>query len=87
MDISTVGFLYIKHKLAPAPRMVFWGNGMGKPIHDFLGEIIGYEWKVDEGRSFKQAWQAVYDRLQQGKTAMIGLLLSLRLFKWEASTA
>ena len=74
MDVSTIGFLYIKQKLAPAPRMVFWGTGMGKPIHTFLSEIIGYQWEAHEGSSFQQAWQTVANQLQLGKTVIIGLL-------------
>ena len=67
MDVSTIGFQYIKQKLAPSPCMVFWGNGMGKPIHRFLGDLIGYPWKMQEGGSFKQAWHTVYERVRQGK--------------------
>jgi hypothetical protein len=74
MDVSTIGFLYIKQKMAPAPRMVFWGTGMGKPIHTFLSDIIGYQWQMHEGGSFQQAWNAVANQIRQGKTAMIGLL-------------
>jgi hypothetical protein len=44
MLLSMYGFSYIQQKRAPAPRMVFWGAGAGRPQHEFLADVIGYQW-------------------------------------------
>jgi len=69
-----IGFTYIKQKRAPAPRMVFWGAGMGKPLYQFLSEIIGYQWTYSEGKGFKTAFQMAKDSIDRGVPAMLGLL-------------
>jgi hypothetical protein len=74
MDVSNIGFHYLRHSLAPAPRMVMWGTGMGKGQHAFLSEIIGYTWTCHEGGSFDTAWRDVLAQLAQGKPVIIGLL-------------
>ena len=74
MDLSTIGFLYIRNKLAPVPRMLFWGSGMGKAQHEFLAEIIGYRWAYHEGGTFKNAWQNVLAQVHQGQPVIFGLL-------------
>ncbi|MBI9052128.1 MAG: DUF4872 domain-containing protein [Anaerolineaceae bacterium] len=74
MDLSNIGFMYIRHSLAPAPRMINWGNGMGKAQYEFLADVIGYQWTTHAGGSFKNAWKAVLAELQQGNPAIIGLL-------------
>jgi hypothetical protein len=43
MDLATIGFTYIKQKNAPAPRMVFWGRGMGKPLFNFLADVMKFK--------------------------------------------
>ncbi len=74
MDVSNIGFHYLCHSLAPAPRMVMWGTGMGKGQHEFLSEIIGYTWTCHEGGSFEAAWKSVLAQLALGKPVIIGLL-------------
>jgi hypothetical protein len=74
MDVSNIGFHYLRHSLAPAPRMVMWGTGMGKSQHEFLSEIIGYSWTCHEGGSFEAAWKGVLVQLALGKPVIIGLL-------------
>lgn len=74
MDLSTIGFTYIKQKNAPAPRMVFWGSGMGKPLFDFLSDVIGFDCYCLEDRAFSTAWKTARDYLTNGTPVMLGLL-------------
>lgn len=74
MDLSSIGFIYIRQKRAPAPRMVFWGNGMGRAQHEFLSDLIGYRYTCQEGKSFKTAWQTAKSSLAEGTPVIIGLL-------------
>jgi hypothetical protein len=74
MDLSMIGFTYIKHKLAPTPRMVFWGNTTGQPQHELLADIIGYQWRYSEGRSFSTAWKQACESIDTGIPVIMGLL-------------
>ncbi|MBA4385081.1 MAG: hypothetical protein C0410_10125 [Anaerolinea sp.] len=74
MDLSNIGFTYIRHKLAPAPRMITWGNGVGKAQYQFLADIIGYHWECHEGGGFNSAWQGVLTLIQKGTPVIIGVL-------------
>jgi len=74
MDLGTIGFIYIKQKNAPAPRMVFWGSGMGKPLFESLSDIVGFEWFCLEDKAFQTAWQSALESLQQGTPVILGLL-------------
>lgn len=74
MDLSSIGFLYLKQKRAPAPRMVSWGNGMGKAQYDFLADIVGYQWACSENKSFRTAWQAAKESVGRGTPVIMGLL-------------
>jgi hypothetical protein len=74
MDLSMLGFMYLRAKLAPTPRMVFWGSGTGKAIHEFLADVVGYRWQMSEGLAFKRAWQIALDSLAQGRPVILGLL-------------
>lgn len=74
MDLATIGFTYIKQKNAPAPRMVFWGNGMGKPLFNFLADVIGFEWSFTENKSFRSAWQSAQNSLESGLPVILGQL-------------
>ncbi len=74
MDLSMMGFLYIRQKNAPTPRMVFWGNGTGRPQHELLGDIIGYRWNFYENQSFSVAWNHVREAIDQGYPVILGLV-------------
>ena len=74
MDLATIGFTYITQKNAPAPRMVFWGSGMGKPLFNFLSDVMGFEWICMEDRSFRSAWQSALASLEAGVPVTLGLL-------------
>ena len=74
MDLSMIGFTYIRHKLAPTPRMVFWGNMTGRPQHELLADIIGYQWTYSEGKSFATAWKQACESIDRGLPVILGLL-------------
>ncbi len=74
MDLSMTGFLYLRQKNAPTPRMVFWGNGTGRPQHDLLANIIGYTWTSMEGKSFSTSWKAATRSIDRGLPVILGLL-------------
>jgi hypothetical protein len=74
MDLSMIGFTYIKHKLAPTPRMVFWGNTTGRPQHELLADIIGYHWTSSEGKSFSTSWSLAGQSIDRGIPVILGLL-------------
>jgi hypothetical protein len=74
MDLSMTGFLYIKQKNAPAPRIVFWGSGTGKQQHELLGDIMGYRWTFSEDTAFSSAWKQACARIDQGRPVILGLL-------------
>ena len=72
--VSSIGFLYLKQKNAPAPRMVFWGSGMGKRQYEFLADIIGYSWDYAEGGCFTRSLERVKRHIDQDKPVLLGLL-------------
>jgi hypothetical protein len=74
MDLSMIGFLYLKQKNAPTPRMVFWGNGTGRPQHELLADIIGYRWTSSENKSFTSAWRQACESIDRGVPVILGLL-------------
>lgn len=74
MDLGTLGFMYIKQKNAPAPRMVFWGSGMGKQLFASLADVVGFEWTCSEDKAFRTAWQTARESLNNGTPVILGLL-------------
>lgn len=74
MDVSSIGFTYIKQLRAPAPRMIMWGSGMGKNQYEFLTDVIGFKVSQTAGKSFRSTWQIAKAQLDQGKPVIIGLV-------------
>lgn len=74
MDLGTIGFMYIKQKNAPAPRMVFWGSGMGRQLFASLADVVGFEWTGQEDKAFRTAWQIARESLKNGTPVILGLL-------------
>jgi hypothetical protein len=74
MDLSMIGFMYLRQKNAPAPRMVFWGNGTGVPQHRFLEDVIGYTWSYHDGGSFENAFKAARNSIDHDQPVILGLL-------------
>jgi hypothetical protein len=74
MDLSMTGFMYLKQKNAPTSRMVFWGSGTGKPQHELLGDVMGYQWTFSEDTAFSSAWKQVCASVDRGLPVILGLL-------------
>lgn len=74
MDLSMIGFLYIRQKNAPCPRLVGWGNGTGRPQHELLADIIGYRWTFSENKSFATSWKLARESIDRGIPVILGLL-------------
>ncbi len=74
MDLSMTGFMYIKQKNAPCPRMVFWGSGTGRPQHELLGDTMGYTFTFSEDTAFSTAWKQVCASIDRGTPVILGLL-------------
>lgn len=74
MDVSNIGFSYLKYPDAPAPRMVGWGNGVGKAQYEFLANLIGYRLDYSECRPFEEAWQVALAHVAQGAPVILGPL-------------
>jgi len=74
MDLSMIGFMYLKNKKAPVQRMVCWGNGTGRVQHELLSDILGYQWTFSEGKSFKTAWKEICASVDRGIPVILGML-------------
>jgi len=67
------GFTYLRFKRADPPCMVYWGANPKYLMKD-LGNIIGFEETVIEGRSFKFVFSRLKDFINEGKPVMAGAL-------------
>lgn len=67
------GFSYLKFKLAKPPFMVYWGNNP-KYLLKELGEVIGYEQEVVEGRSWKGVSERIRQSIDNGEPVVAGAL-------------
>jgi hypothetical protein len=75
-----LGFVYIKNKNAPTPRMVFWGSNLARYQYEALADVVGFQWGMVSNRSFpftlRRAKELV-DRVtcppKTGPEEMIGL--------------
>jgi hypothetical protein len=72
--LSTIGFTYLKNKRASLPKTVFWGNGVGKPQHDFLADVMGYRWSVTERTGFATAFNRCKQSVDRDRPVILGLL-------------
>jgi hypothetical protein len=68
------GFVYIKNKNAPTPRMVFWGMQIARYQYEALADVVGFEWQMTANRSFPHTLQRVKESIDQGVPAVLGAL-------------
>jgi hypothetical protein len=68
------GFVYIKSKNAPTPRMVFWGTQVAKYQYQALADIVGFRWQMVENRSFAYTLNRAKASIDQGAPALLGAL-------------
>ncbi|MGB7537860.1 MAG: BtrH N-terminal domain-containing protein [Anaerolineales bacterium] len=69
-----LGFVYIKNKHAPAPRMVFWGMQIAKYQYAELEDIVGFRWQMTAGRGFPYTLKRVKESVDGGNPALLGAL-------------
>jgi hypothetical protein len=67
------GFTYLRFKGADPPCMVYWGANPKYLMKD-LANIIGFEEKVVEGRSFKFMFSCLKEFIEKGQPVMAGAL-------------
>ena len=61
-----LGFVYIKNKQAPAPRMVFWGSNLAKRQYETLADVVGFRWQMTSQCSFPFTLRRVKECVDQG---------------------
>ena len=66
-------FIYLKHKRARPPFMVFWGQGL-KQQYENLERIFELKIEIKEGRSFNFALGLVKEEIDEGNPVVIGPL-------------
>jgi hypothetical protein len=67
-----LGFVYVKNKNAPTPRMVFWGMQIAKYQYEALADVVGFQWQMVEGRSFRTSFARAKESIDQGTPALLG---------------
>jgi len=67
------GFIYLKAARAPIPRMVLWGNSTHQQ-YQRLGETVGFDWQLSEGRSFDYAFKKACEAIDRGHPVILGCL-------------
>lgn len=67
-------FVYLKHSKADVKRMVFWNTGVTKKMFDFMKDIIRFDYKVIEGRSFDFTLRMAKKQIDEGSPAILGAL-------------
>jgi hypothetical protein len=69
-----LGFVYVKNKNAPTPRMVFWGKQIAKYQYETLADVVGFTWQMVENRSFSYTLSQAKAFIDQGTPALLGAL-------------
>jgi hypothetical protein len=69
-----LGFVYVKNKNAPAPRMVFWGANQAKYQYETLADVVGFRWEMVTDHSFAFSLKRVKEFVDQGSAPILGTL-------------
>ncbi len=69
-----LGFVYVKNKLAPTPRMVFWGSNLAKYQYETLADVVGFEWEMVSNRSFPFSLKRIKALVDDGSPVVLGVL-------------
>ncbi|MGE5774633.1 MAG: BtrH N-terminal domain-containing protein, partial [Chloroflexota bacterium] len=69
-----LGFVYLRNRRAPAPRMVFWGMNIARYQYEALADIVGFHWQITAGRSFASSLRDVKACLDRDTPALLGPL-------------
>lgn len=69
-----LGFVYLKNKRAPTPRMVFWGLQIAKYQYETLADIVGFQWAMTANRAFPYTLKRVKVGIDGNMPALLGPL-------------
>lgn len=69
-----LGFVYLKNKNAPTPRMVFWGSNLARYQYEALADVVGFQWQMISDRSFQFTLKRAKEFVDQGRPALLGVL-------------
>ncbi len=67
------GFAYLRINVADPPRQVYWGAASSRQ-HEYLAGLLGAQYTMIEGRSFRFAWERACAALQAGTPPVLGPL-------------
>lgn len=67
-----LGFVYLKNKNAPTPRMVFWGAQIARYQYEALADVVGFQWQMVAGRGFAHTLQRAQASIDRGVPAILG---------------
>lgn len=69
-----LGFVYVKNKNAPIPRMVFWGSNLAKYQYEALADVVGFQWQMISDRSFPFTLKRAKEFVDLGIPPLLGVL-------------
>lgn len=67
-------FVYLSNKALPAPKTVYWGNGITNSMYEFLSDIAGYSYRKSECGSFASALSKIKRHIDNGVPVTLGAL-------------
>ena len=68
------GFVYIKNKKAPTPRMVFWGSNVARYQYEALADVVGFRWQMMADRSFSFTLRRAKESVDASIPPLLGVL-------------
>ena len=68
------GFVYVKNRNAPTPRMVFWGLQVAKYQYAALADVVGFTWQMVENRNFAFTLDRAKKAVDHGIPPLLGAL-------------
>ncbi len=67
-------FTYLKSNTDAVKRRVAWGDGRVKQIYKEISDIVGFQYRHIEGKSFESALQAARKQIDMGCPVILGCL-------------
>ncbi len=66
--------IYLKQSKPKPLRIIYWSNGLPKKMYDFMQDIIGYNYKVYENKTFEKALSSIKKSIDNGVPVILGAL-------------